>query len=78
LIVIQSIYSGKVYRARAIGTGIDFNYVGTQVREKKPYINTCDIDNMLGDINLKDLSLIEKSEFRKILLGSQKETFKFC
>jgi hypothetical protein len=68
-IVIQSIYAGKSYRARIKGLGIDFEYMGTNVRDSKPFINMRDIDNILSNKNLKDLGFTEKSNFKKILLG---------
>jgi hypothetical protein len=69
IIVIQSIYEDKPYRARLKGPGIDFNFVGSKSSGIKPYVNLIDIDNLLNNSTLKSLSKVQQLNLKKLLLG---------
>jgi len=69
IILIQSIYEGKPYRARIKGPGIDFNFVGSKSSGIKPYVNLIDIENLLNNSMLKSLSKVQQFNLKKLLLG---------
>ena len=69
VIVIQSIYEDKPYRARIKGPGIDFNFVGSNSSGIKPYVNLIDIENLLNNSLLKSLSKVQQLNLKKLLLG---------